>query len=220
MESEWMGWHFLPEDRRLRYRDCRKVRVGETLTCAGPLVLCGRGMHASAKAIDALNYAPGPIVCRVRLSGEILAPEGEDKACATERTVLAMTDATRVLQEWMLWCAERVLPLFEAQYPGDKRPRLALEAKRKWMDGEITDGELDATSAAAWGAAAAAASAAASAAAWAAASAAASAAAWDAATATARDVAWDAATATATARDEMNEELERRLLDLLGIGES
>jgi hypothetical protein len=34
-------------------------------------------------------------------------------------------------------CAERVLPLFDEQYPDDDRPRRAIEAARAWACGEI-----------------------------------------------------------------------------------
>ncbi len=37
----------------------------------------------------------------------------------------------------MLDCAERVLPYFEASYPQDSRPRLAIEAGRAWVRGEL-----------------------------------------------------------------------------------
>ncbi len=33
-------------------------------------------------------------------------------------------------------CAERVLPIFERVYPGDDRPRLALEAARAYALGD------------------------------------------------------------------------------------
>jgi chemotaxis protein histidine kinase CheA len=92
--------------------------------------------------------------------------------------------------------AESVLHIFEKEYPEDKRPRLAIEAKRKWLKKEITDSELDAARVAVWNAARDAASAA-RAAAWAAA--------WETANAAraaarvaanaARDAAWEAANA-------------------------
>jgi hypothetical protein len=66
-------------------------------------------------------------------------------------------------------CAERVLPLWEAKYPDDKRPRQTIEVARRYAEGRATEEER--------------------AAAWAAARAAAWAAAWDAA----RDDAWSAA---------------------------
>jgi hypothetical protein len=92
-------------------------------------------------------------------------------------------------------CAESVLHLFEAQYPDDQRPRLAIEAARKYANGEIDYAARDAARAAAWDAARDAARAAAWAAARAAARDAARAAAW----AAARDAARDAARAAAWA---------------------
>ncbi len=38
--------------------------------------------------------------------------------------------------------AEPSLGYFESKYADDKRPRLAIQAKRKWVNGEITDSEL------------------------------------------------------------------------------
>ncbi len=97
------AWHFLPADGRPRWdigRGRRKpIAVGTTYRVKGPLVLCERGLHASVKPLDALGYAPGPIVCRVRLSGEIITDT--DKAVATQRTVLAMGDATEALREFI-----------------------------------------------------------------------------------------------------------------------
>jgi hypothetical protein len=48
----------------------------------------------------------------------------------------------RLLASWAADCAERVLPLFEDSYPGDDRPRRAIEACRKWVrtgDFKMTD---------------------------------------------------------------------------------
>ena len=42
-----------------------------------------------------------------------------------------------VLAVWAADCAERVLPYFEANYPQDNRPRLAIEAVRAWVRGEM-----------------------------------------------------------------------------------
>ena len=38
--------------------------------------------------------------------------------------------------------AEDVLPIYERKYPGDNRPRHAIEVKRQWLRGEATDDEL------------------------------------------------------------------------------
>jgi hypothetical protein len=100
-----LAWHFLPANGRLRYDDGRVPKDGEKITVTGPLLLCTNGLHASVSPLDALNYAPGLTLCRVKLSGQIL--EGNDKACATERTILWRADATTVVVEFARWCVDR-----------------------------------------------------------------------------------------------------------------
>ncbi|WP_320128902.1 putative immunity protein [uncultured Sphaerochaeta sp.] len=39
---------------------------------------------------------------------------------------------------WATACAEHVLPLYEALYPGDDRPRVALEAGKAWAKGSLS----------------------------------------------------------------------------------
>ena len=219
-----LAWHFLRDDQKLKYPPYTLVEVGQKLTVDPPLILCNWGLHASKRAIEALRYAPGPIACRVELSGEIL--EDDDKVCATERTVLKMIDATNILHEFACWCAEQaLLQEREAGREPDPRSWAAVDAKRKWLRGEITDSELAAVWAAAWAAARAATRVAARAAAGAAASAAARTAAWDtawdaakaaagaAASAAARTAAWTAA--RDAARDAQNTQLEKMLLEAM-----
>jgi hypothetical protein len=194
------GWHFPQQNRTLAHSG-EPVTPGATYRVAGPLALCAVGLHGSVRLIDALGYASGSILTRCSFSGEIV--HGTDKLCATERTVLWIGDIAPVLHEAACHFAETALRVAKVT---DPRSWSAIEAKRKWLRGEITDKELaaarDAARAAAWDAARAvawdAARDAARAAAWAAAWAAARAAAW----AAARDVAWDAA------RAEQNEYLE------------
>ena len=70
-----LAWHFLNADGALR--DGRVAPPdGEWLTHTGPLVPCQSGLHASESILDALWYAPGPIICRVELDG------GREGACA------------------------------------------------------------------------------------------------------------------------------------------
>lgn len=81
-----------------------------TLLCIGEwrehddrLVMCDRGLHASTRAIDALCYAPGPIVCRVAVAGEIV--RGDDKLVCSRRNPLWAFDATEVLRLFARECA-------------------------------------------------------------------------------------------------------------------
>ncbi len=36
-----------------------------------------------------------------------------------------------------VWCAEQVLPVFEAEFPEDKRPRQAIETVKRWLKGKV-----------------------------------------------------------------------------------
>ena len=59
----------------------------------------------------------------------------------------------KLLHEVAIYCAEKVLPLFETEYPGDMRPRDAIETKKRWLRGEASDAEFEAAREAAWDAA-------------------------------------------------------------------
>ncbi len=175
-------WHFLPADKRMRYADDREVVVGETYSIGESPLLCARGFHGSVRLMDALYYAPGPVVCRVELGGEIV--EGDNKVVAQSRTVLWMRDISTELHLFACDEAERALNARrDAGDEPDPRSCRAIAVKRAWVAGEATDDELAAARAAAWDAA------------WDAASAA-----WDAArhaaraaASAARAAAWDAA---------------------------
>jgi len=143
------AWHFLSEDKRLGFDDGRLVEVGVPLECEGILELCENGMHGSVRLIDAIHYAKGPIVCRVEIEGDVI--EGGDKLCGRRRTVLWWLDATRILHEFACSCAEDALALVDNP---DPRSVAAIAAKRRWINGEITDYELEAARAAAADAAA------------------------------------------------------------------
>lgn len=60
----------------------------------------------------------------------------------------------KILALWAADCAEHVLPFFEEKYPGDDRPRKAIEACRRWVQtgvfvmAEIRKASLDAHAAA------------------------------------------------------------------------
>jgi len=192
------AWHFLPSDKKLGYGDGRLVVAGQTYKYDGDPVLCRKGMHASILAIDALLYAPGPIISRVILSGKIVT--GEDKLVATERHVIWIGDATDTLCNFARWCALQVIDLWDA-------PAIVkryLETGDKSIQDAAGDAALSAAGEAAQAAARDAALSAAREAALSAARA--------AALSVARDAAWDAAWATMI--DKFNNELTNRLMKL------
>ena len=105
-----IGWYF--STGVLGHGDGRPVVVGETHEVEGPLELCHRGLHASERVIDALRYAPGAMLYKVELSGDIV--RGDDKACATRRAYLAWVDATEILRAFARRCALDVAHLWDA----------------------------------------------------------------------------------------------------------
>ena len=169
--TDWMGWHFSDESECLRYGDGRKIVVGVTHTVDCEPVLCKSGLHASKYVCDALQYAPGPILWRVSLSGKVV--HGDDKSCSTERSYHARIDATDALRAFARKCALDVIHLWDA-------PSVVREYLETGNE-ELRAATWEAASATAWDATSVAASATASAAARAAAS------------DTAWDVAWEAA---------------------------
>jgi hypothetical protein len=206
MEAQTMeAWKFLRDDNRSGHGTESAWSVGEIRTHKGKVDLCRSGYHASLKPHQALEYAQGGKLARVRLSGEI--ERGEDKVCAETCEILEIRDVTNVLHEFACCVAETALGMAGVE---DERSWNAIEAKRAWLRGEISLDDLSAARAAwsaadstAWSAADSTAWSAADSTAWSAARAAAESAAgvaWSAARAAAESaagVAWSAADSTA-----------------------
>jgi hypothetical protein len=182
-------YRFVTDDLKSQHGRVQWV-VGEWQKRKGKLILCGHGFHASQRPLNSLNYIFGTRWFECEARGNIL--KDADKFCASEMR-LVKEIPNRVIQEFAIDCAWRVLRIFEKKYPDDKRPRKALEAARTYLkfptkeNLEKLNAARDAAGAAAGAAAWAAARAAAGDAARAAAGAAARAAAWAAAWAAARD---------------------------------
>jgi hypothetical protein len=195
------AWHFLRNDGKLK-DGTLPPDAGKTLICNNPLKMCESGLHASIRPIDALKYAPGNIVCRVEMGGQII--RGDDKLVASERTILWSYNADTIPRRFACQCALDVIHLWPApdlvkQYltRGDDSLR---DAARDVAMAAARASAWDAAMASAWDAAMASAMAAATAAARASAWDAAMAAAMAAATAAARASAWDAAMAAKNRR--------------------
>ena len=106
------GWYFSEESRLLRHGDGRPIALGVMHEVDAPIELCWRGLHASVRAIDALEFAPGPIVWRVELSGEIKM--GDDKCVATHRKYIGGgVDASAVMRAFARRCALDVAHLWD-----------------------------------------------------------------------------------------------------------
>lgn len=141
---EWLGWHFANGPRLAHPQGFYNQNLDDSVP-DGPPIVEGKMyevnennihlLYASGQAIDALGY--GTHVSRVRLSGKI--KEVYNMASAHQRTVLKHADATAILHEFALWCAERPLRLMEDKgFKVDPRAWAAIEAKRQWLGGKIS----------------------------------------------------------------------------------
>ena len=161
MTAPVLAWHFV----NATLRDGRPVPAdGETLKHVGPLVPCETGLHASERLIDALQYAPGWVLCRVQMGGTI--KRETDKLVARRRTILWRIDATDVLRSFARRCALDVAHLWDMppivrQYmeTGDEsiRPAARAAAWAAALDAAwpaARAAALDAARAAAWATAA------------------------------------------------------------------
>ncbi len=87
------AWHFVGDT----LRDGRPVPAdGVRLTHPSMPILCESGLHASLHPFDALQYAPGPVLCLVECGGTILYQS--DKLVCTERVIVTRMDATPLLR--------------------------------------------------------------------------------------------------------------------------
>ena len=87
--------------------------IGKWLVFHGKLVACSSGLHASEDPFDALQYAPGPILHRVRL-GKKRISHGEpvDKWVSNYRKIVASINAEELLRKFACRVALDVLPLW------------------------------------------------------------------------------------------------------------
>jgi len=108
-----LAWHFT-NGRTLR--DGSPIPPdGETLVHDGIVKICSSGLHASRRLIDALKYAPGSEICRVRM--EAVVAEQDDKLVAWHRTILWRVSAAEgaiLLHDFARRCALDVIHLWDA----------------------------------------------------------------------------------------------------------
>jgi len=130
------GWHFCAADLRLGWQDGRKIVVGETLTVEGSPRVCHHGLHALCVGnplVDALEWAAGPIICRVLLGGKLDYDFDREKFCATERTVLQM-----LTLEQSIACLRGFLVRVIIANASPENRRRVRRLVKLWLSGEAT----------------------------------------------------------------------------------
>jgi hypothetical protein len=142
------GWWFGTTDKKLLNGDGRKIVIGKTYKVKGEIIPCEHGLHLSKRIIDALQYAPGPVIYKVVGSG-VIVPHGDpvDKYACSERTyVSGGVDITDTLRLFARQCALSVIHLWN--------PPEIVVRYLKTGDESIRDAAWDAArDAAAWDAA-------------------------------------------------------------------
>jgi hypothetical protein len=89
------AWHFTGNT----LRDGSPIpAIGETLVFPGKVELCRSGYHWSLKPHQALKYAPGATLHKVRFGGYV--ERRADKGVSSERTIIASIDATNLLRRF------------------------------------------------------------------------------------------------------------------------
>ena len=180
-----IAWHFTGD----KLRDGSPIPpIGHTLVHTGVIEMCVSGYHWSRTPFQALSYAPGPLLHKVRVSGTIMEKDG-DKGVSSERTIIATIDATQLLRRFAADQALSVAHLWPM--PDVVREYLVDldEAKRSAAWSAARSAAGSAAESAAWSAARSDAWSAAGSAAWSAARSAAESAAWSTARSAARSAA-------------------------------
>lgn len=104
------AWHFLHEGDKLRTGEVAPAD-GKWLTLPGTPRICVYGLHASRDPFDALEHAPGPVLCLVDCAG--MVDEHEDKLVCTGRRIVARMDAAPLLRHFARQQALSVAHLWE-----------------------------------------------------------------------------------------------------------
>ena len=120
MSKTIRAWHFVGN----MLRDGSPVPDdGVRLVHTRDVIPCESGLHASEHPFDALQFAPGPVLCLVECGG-IITTHGNpvDKIACSERTIIARMDATPLLR----WFA-RMQALSVAHLLGDAPAEIVLD---------------------------------------------------------------------------------------------
>ena len=98
----------------------------------GKLIMCENGFHASEKILDAMSYVIPGWICMAKVKGESIY--SDDKSVHSDMMIVERRKWTKEMSvELAIFAAELVLPIFEKEYPDDKRPANAIAAAKAYL---------------------------------------------------------------------------------------
>lgn len=114
--------------------------VGKKYSVEGRIECCRNGYHASDTPLDALNYVNGEVLAICEGSGN--SDIQSDKSAWQNMTITKAYKWQKVDSVALaIYCAEKVIGIYEAKYPGDNRPRNAIDAAKKWLAEQTKENE-------------------------------------------------------------------------------
>ena len=123
-------WKFMYNGLKSKHGEV-KWKIGEWQK-EEKIEICNSGFHASVNPAHALKYVQGDVLSLVEVRGES-AVQG-DKQCWSEmRIVKAYSWKKEDSIAFSIYAAEKVIGIFEKEYPKDDRPRKAIEAAKEWL---------------------------------------------------------------------------------------
>jgi hypothetical protein len=110
-------------------------RVGKWMPAIKGIRPCARGYHFVN--IEQLPQWLGPTLYEIEVRGQVI--HQADKSVAEQARLVRKVETwnDKTLRLFAADCAERVLGLYEKQYPNDDRPRKAIQAARDFANGLI-----------------------------------------------------------------------------------
>src|SRR3990167_2127229 len=137
------AWHFLRDDMRSGSGAEPAWTEGEERTITGRLKLCDRGYHSSPTPWDALQYAPGSMLCLVEISEPV--KRDKDKAVSRTRRLVRAINIERELRLFACDCAESAVEIVRTRgAKPDPRSLAAIATARRFANGGASVEELDA----------------------------------------------------------------------------
>lgn len=135
------AWHWVSDERVLH--DGARVEAGAIYRLpqhARPLPR-HRDSHGCVRALDALRYAPGTVVCLVELAGVVVHdPDDHATLAASQQRVLWVADARRALTEFTCEVAETEIAVKRALGREIHPPSWEVAvAKHRRADGSVED---------------------------------------------------------------------------------